>query len=189
MFIRLDNFRGVRSPAKQAEIPLRPHFSSATDDSRAISFNIDTLSRLSTPSRLNDICINDCASLLQRLFNGPHSKDCAIVSTHALTDHRGVSDDDRIWRVTKVSQFWTRRKWIVPIHRATVPEHWALCVVDIVSQHINFFDSLAEERNWLPDVKVCFYGVCILPNSCITTGHDVSRVEAGKNCGSQWSSG
>jgi hypothetical protein len=185
----LDNFRGVRSPAKLVEIPLRPHGSSANDDGRAIYFDVDTLSRLSTPSRLNDVCINDCASLLQRLFNGPHSKSCAVISTHALTDHRAASDDNRVWRVTKVSGFWTRTKWIIPIHRPIVPEHWVLCVVDIVAQHIDFFDSLAEVHNWLPDVKVCFYGVCILPNSCITTGRNVSCVEAGKNCGSQWSSG
>jgi hypothetical protein len=165
-------------------MPLRPHFSSATNDSRAISFKIDTLLRLSTPSRLDDICINDCALLLQRLFDGSHSRDCAVISTHALTDHRGISDDERIWRVTKTSQFWTRRKWIIPIHRPTPPEHWVLCVVDTVSQHINFFDSLAEVRNWLPDVKVCFHFVCILPCSHITTGCNVSCIEAGKNCSS-----
>jgi hypothetical protein len=163
------------------EIPLQPRYSSATDDSRAISFDIDTLLRLSTPARLNDICINDCASLLQRLFNGSHSKHCAVISTHALTDHRGTSDDDRIWRATKVSQFWTRTKWIIPIHRPTVPEHWVLCVVDTPSQHINFFDSLAEVRNWLPDIKVCLDCLCILPRSCLTTGCNVSRMEADKN--------
>ena len=166
---------------KCMEIPLRPRYSSATDDSRAISFDVDTLSCLSTPARLNDICINDCASLLQRLFDGSHSKHCAVISTHALTDHRGISDDDRIWRVTKVSQFWTRRKWIIPIHRPTVPEHWVLCVVDTPSQHINFFDSLAEVRNWLPDIKVCFDCLGILPCSCLTTGCNVSCMEADKN--------
>src|ERR1700677_4783438 len=101
------------------EIPLWPCYSSATDDSQAISFDIDALSHLSTPARLNDICINDGASLLRYLFHGLHSKHCAVISTTALTDHRGISDDNQIWKVTKVSQFWTRKKWIIPIHFPT----------------------------------------------------------------------
>ena len=97
---------------------------------------------------------NDCASLLQHIFDGPHSQQCAIISTHALTSHRGSSEDDQIWRVTKVSQFWMKTKWIFPIHRPQVPEHWVLCVVDTISQHVEFFDSLAEESKSLGDIKV-----------------------------------
>jgi hypothetical protein len=163
------------------EIPLQPCYSSATYDSQEISFDIDTLLHLSTPVRLNNICINNCAPPLQCPSNGSHSKHCAVISTHALTNHRGISDDDQIWRATKVSQFWTRTKWIIPLHRPTVPEHWVLCIVDTPSQDINFFDSLAEVCNWLPDIKVCLDCLCILPCSCLTTGCNVSRMEADKN--------
>lgn len=139
------------------ENALQPRRSSAKDHCRAINFGVEDLSRLSTPSRLNNICINDCASLLQRIFDGPDSLQCAIISTHTLTNHRGSSGssgDNQIWRITKVSQFWMKTKWIFPIHRPQVPEHWVLCVVDTVSQHIEFFDSLAEESKWLHDIKV-----------------------------------
>ena len=144
------------------EIPLRSHRSNASNNGRGIFFDVDTLARLSGPLRLNDACINDCALLLRCLFDGPHSEQCAIISTHALAEHRNTSDNDRIWRVTKVSRFWSKTKWIIPIHRPAVPEHWVLCVVDTASQHIDFFDSLAEVDKWLPDVNVSllFYPHC-----------------------------
>src|SRR5882762_1519856 len=135
------------------ENPVRPRHSSASGDFRAISFSAQDLSRLLTPPRLNDVCINDCASLLQRLFDGPHAKQGAIRSTHSLTKHRGDSDDDQIWRIVKVSRFWTKTKWILPIHRPEGFGHWVLCVVNTVSHHVDFFDSFADVGNWLPDIK------------------------------------
>lgn len=150
----MDNFRGVQSPSISVENPLQPHGRSAIHNCRAIHFALEDLSCLSTQSRLNDVCMNDCASLLQHILDGPPSKQCALISTHALTSHRGTVGDHQIWRLTKISQFWSKTKWIIPIHRPQIPEHWVLCVVDTVSQHIDFFDSLADEGKWLPDIKV-----------------------------------
>lgn len=139
------------SPSTPAENPLRPRSGDAIGYHRAIYFGLEDLTRLSTASMLNDVCMNDCASLLQRLFNSPQSNQCAVLSTFAVTDHRAAMDDSRIWRVTQSSRFWAKTKWIIPIHR---PGHWVLCVADISSQHIDFFDSLAGERDWLVDIKV-----------------------------------
>jgi Ulp1 protease family, C-terminal catalytic domain len=138
------------------ENPVRPRHRSASGDFRAISFGAQDLSCLLTPSRLNDVCINDCASLLRQLFDGPHAEQCAILSTYSLANHRGNSDDDQIWRVVKVSRFWTKPKWILPIHRPGGSGHWVLCVINTVSHHIDFFDSFADAGNWLPDIKVLF---------------------------------
>ncbi|KIM73187.1 hypothetical protein PILCRDRAFT_15434 [Piloderma croceum F 1598] len=179
VFIHLDNFSGVQSPSTCIENPLRPRCSSASGDCRAISFDLNDLLRLSTSSRLRDVCINDCASLLQRIFNGPHSRQCAIISIHALTNHRGTSVDNQIWTVTKVSQFWMKTKWLFPMHHSQVPEHWVLCVVDTVSQHIDFFDSLAKESKWLPDIKDVVFLVLRLAKIAAAHGHLIDVMESG----------
>jgi len=169
------------------ENPLQSRHSSGYDNHRAISFDTQDLSRLSTASRLNDVCINDCASLLQRLFDGPHSDECAILSTFALASHRDASDDAKIWRTTKIARYWLKTKWIIPIH-CPGAEHWVLCVVDIVSRHIDFFDSLAEERHWLRDIKVCSMIIFVFSTPHVfPAGCDVPRLEIGKHCSSQWS--
>ena len=91
------------SPSTPAENPLRPRSGDAIGYHRAIYFGLEDLTRLSTASMLNDVCMNDCASLLQRLFNSPQSNQCAVLSTFAVTDHRAAMDDSRIWRVTQSS--------------------------------------------------------------------------------------
>jgi hypothetical protein len=42
-----------------------------------------------------------------------------------------------------------------------------------MSQHVDFFDSLAEEGKWLPDIKVCLLICCIYTSHVIPFQQDV----------------
>lgn len=99
--------------------------------------------------------MNTCGTLLQALFPAPHPDAFAVFSTYLVTEHRCKdSGDDVLWRLTHRTQYWTKRRWLIPIHRPAIPEHWVLCVVDRISYHIDFFDSLAQKGDWLPDINV-----------------------------------
>ena len=68
-----------------------------------------------------------------------------------------LEDDHRTWRNTYKTQHWAKVKWIVPIH-CLEAHHWVLCIVDHVSQHIVFFDSFGERKEWMKDIEVSFSG-------------------------------
>ena len=59
------------------------------------------------------------------------------------------------------------------MHCPQVPEHWVLCVVDTVSQHIDFFNSLAEESKWLGNIKVYLWPHPCSHLSCILFQQDI----------------
>ena len=103
-------------------------------------------------ARLNDTCINGCATLLYSAFM-PVAVRCAILSTHDLPRVHFHADDDSLWRNASWTHFWEKPVWIIPIHRS-LPGHWVLCTVDFSSRKLLLFDSLAEQKPWKNEIKV-----------------------------------
>ena len=101
--------------------------------------------------------MNECAKLLHSLFPSPQASTYALLSTYVLADHRNHTyDDHRTWRNSYKTQYWSKSKWIIPIHRLAT-QHWVLCVVNRVSRHIDFFDSLGEQSAWMQDIQVSIH--------------------------------
>ncbi|KIJ57552.1 hypothetical protein HYDPIDRAFT_104106, partial [Hydnomerulius pinastri MD-312] len=78
----------------------------------------------------------------------------AIFSTHDLPRIRYNASDDVLWRNTSWTKYWEKSIWILPIHRPSPCGHWVLCTIDLTSQRLFLFDSLAEQRPWKNDVQV-----------------------------------
>ena len=119
----------------------------------------ESLSQLSSPTAwLNDDCINICAHLLRSLFPARQNNNYTLLSTYVMADHHNPLEDDHCtWQNTYKTQYWAKVKWIVPIHHLKA-HHWVLCIVDHVSQHIDFFDSFGECKEWMKDIEVSFSG-------------------------------
>lgn len=155
---------------------------SAANECPSVALDTASLSRLSRPtSRLNDDCINTCGKLLYSLFPSQHANNCAILSTYVLADHRNpIYDDNRTWRNSKSTEYWTKGVWIIPIHRLE-QQHWVLCVINRISKHIDFFDSFAQRSEWMKDVQVSFVHFSRGPCDSQSTLQDVmtliSRLE------------
>ncbi|KIJ58397.1 hypothetical protein HYDPIDRAFT_34233 [Hydnomerulius pinastri MD-312] len=107
----------------------------------------------SKEARLNDTCINGCAALLYSRFLSSHSDQIAIFSTHDLPRIRYNASDEVIWRNMSWTRYWEKSIWILPIHRPSPCGHWVLCTIDLTSQRLVLFDSLAEQRPWKNDTQ------------------------------------
>jgi len=103
---------------------------------------------------LNDLCINQCASLLYRHCQSPAKLHCALFSSFAVNLARqDNSTEDQIWRHVSHVEFWLRHVWIIPIH---FQNHWLLCVADIQQQELLCFDSFGDAAPWETSVlEVC----------------------------------
>jgi len=106
----------------------------------------------SETARLNDVCINGGAALLQEHFHD--TKKIAILTTYDILRVRYRASDDDLWRNIRKTKYWCRDTWILPIHRRTT-EHWVLCVICLEDHRLLLFDSLAAEHPWQQDIKVC----------------------------------
>jgi hypothetical protein len=116
-----------------------------------VDFSPFDIQRLKSPTAwLNDVCINDCAALLQFHLGGSQSDRIAIISTLAIS----TLDDGALWRVTRRSIFWRKSRWLVPIHRTVPYKHWVLGTIDFTHREVGLFDSLADESLWELDVQV-----------------------------------
>ena len=113
----------------------------------------DTNLLASAQARLNDTCINGCATLLYSVFM-PATNRCAILSTHDLPRVCFHADDDSLWWNVSWTHFWEKPVWIIPIHRSSPVGHWVLCAVDFPSRKLLLFDSLAEQKPWKNEIKV-----------------------------------
>ena len=113
----------------------------------------DTSLLASPQARLNDTCINSCATLLYSA-SMPAAMCCAILSTHDLPHTRCHADDDLLWQNTSWTHFWEKPIWIIPIHRPLPMGHWVLCTIDFPSRKLLLFDSLAEQKAWKNEIKV-----------------------------------
>jgi Ulp1 family protease len=136
-----------------------------------IQFDAQDLNRLaSATSRLNDVCLNGGAAVLQHFYSSstlssaPHSFRCAILSTFDLPRVRYNASDQDLWRNIRHSSYWSKDTWIIPIHRTRPAEHWVLAVARTASRRLLLFDSFAEAYPWRKEVKVLYY-LCIITTS------------------------
>lgn len=115
-------------------------------------FDDSALQRLSTADAcLNDDCLNGCAALLLNIF--PHSS-CAIFSTllvKNIQDSR--APEGAIWRLSRQTQYWSKKMWILPIHRPNT-QHWVVCSINPELGSIHLFDSFGEKKPWQFDFLV-----------------------------------
>jgi ligand-binding SRPBCC domain-containing protein len=133
-FLSLDYMLGVASTPNVTRYLYR-------NGRPTVQFNDEDIARLKSPTaRLNDICINGGAVLLQGLLSGPsnpsstHSQRCAILSTFDLPRVRYKLSDHDLWRhLSRNSSYWLHDIWIIPIHRAHPVEHWVLATAHLSS--------------------------------------------------------
>lgn len=119
-----------------------------------LGFDDNDMKRLLGPNEiLNNICVNQCSSILQTLFTTSYAtaSQCAILSSFDLTRIRQGSPVAEIWRKT---QYWNKTKWILPIHRP-LETHWVLAVIEVQERNILVFDSFGSSyKNWSLDLQV-----------------------------------
>jgi Ulp1 protease family, C-terminal catalytic domain len=125
-----------------------------------INFEARELDILSSPTaRLNDVCMNGGAALLQRYFSSSNypeasiAQRCALLSTFDLVHVRYKATDVDLWRNVYRSSYWLKDVWIIPIHRPQA-EHWVVCIASLQTRQLFLFDSLAARRPWRQDIKV-----------------------------------
>ena len=153
----------------------------ASDGHPSINLDPVSLSQLSHPtSQLDDDCINQCMKLLYHLFPSQHANNCTHYSMYVLTNHRNPKNDNNcIWRNSKHTECWMKLIWIIPIHRPT-QQHWVLCIVNRISKHIDFFDSIAQWSEWMNNIEVSITTLSRLSQSKFyTTGCNDTHIAAG----------
>ncbi|KIK11678.1 hypothetical protein PISMIDRAFT_19325 [Pisolithus microcarpus 441] len=116
----------------------------------------------SNETRLNDICLNGCVALLYSLYLPAHHGEIALFSTHDLPRIRYNASDDILWWTMSWTKYWEKTTWIIPIHRPSPGSHWVMCTIDLASQRLFLFDSLAEERPWKQEIQDILKLVCRL---------------------------
>ncbi|KZP30810.1 hypothetical protein FIBSPDRAFT_1038058 [Athelia psychrophila] len=108
-------------------------------------------------SCINEICVNSCAMLLQRMFEMNHpetASKCAVMSTCNIRDLREGVRDELLWQMVYHTEYWKENKeiWIIPIHRQYNDSgHWVLCVAYMKTRKLLLFDSLGDS-GWTYDV-------------------------------------
>jgi Ulp1 family protease len=124
-----------------------------------VQFRPQDLEILNNPTALlNDVCINGGAALLQHLFSAKtlplamHSQRCALFSTFDLVQIRSEASDDDLWHNVRLSRYWEKDVWILPIHRPHT-RHWVLCCISLKTHELFLFDSLVAERPWWKDIS------------------------------------
>lgn len=112
-------------------------------------------------ARLNDVCLNGVATLLQQYFALPGmptydtSRQCALFTTFDLPMVQYNASDADFWRRTHRVEYWNRKLWILPIHRAR-SEHWVMCTVIPIKGEVHLFDSFGARDPWKHEVKVWY---------------------------------
>lgn len=130
-----------------------------------------SIQRLHHPTDwLNDDCINTCSALLSQHFCNPK---CAILSSFLFETVQGPENDDKIWRLSKRTNYWSKSVWILPIHRQD-EKHWVLCSIDLNEGRILLFDSFANERRWCRDVPYIIKVIATLVNNANRQHHSLS---------------
>ncbi|KAJ8515558.1 hypothetical protein ONZ45_g7029 [Pleurotus djamor] len=103
-------------------------------------------------SWLNQTCINSCAALLQNTYG--KDSEFAIFDTYALVLIKEGATDETLRRKFSHTQFWSKNKWIIPIHRPQPDSHWVLCVADLLRKRYSVFDSFGSPVRWAEDLEV-----------------------------------
>jgi hypothetical protein len=146
--------------------------------SQAIEFDSPSINILANPGqRLNDICINSSAVLLQHIISqsSPATVSaCAIFSTFDLDRTEHCLPLLLVWWMIQGHKYWLKTIWIVPVHRKVPVEHWV--VYAILPQHcfILLFNSLADRNS-------CEHETSVSPQFCsrylkLTTANSLFEV-------------
>ncbi|KAF4568584.1 hypothetical protein EYR40_010011 [Pleurotus pulmonarius] len=133
----------------------------SADVSRTIGRRVmygESIKLLASPDAwLNDVCINGCAELLQRLFTSMFSEtaqSCAIFDTHDLVRVHSNVTDNCLWEYVMDTEYWNKNTWVIPIHRPSPEYHWVLCIARPHSHSLLLFDSFGQRQSWGRDVQV-----------------------------------
>ncbi|KAF7339251.1 ULP-PROTEASE domain-containing protein [Mycena venus] len=124
---------------------------------------------LAPRGRLNGEGINSVMASLYIIFSGSYSPyavaatRCAVLSTYDLTRAQYNASDSDLWRFLGPTEYWTKSMWLLPIHQSA-EQHWVCAVVDLPSQSIHFYNSLASESGWHRDLRVGSAAPLHLPN-------------------------
>jgi Ulp1 protease family, C-terminal catalytic domain len=133
----------------------KPHHTPRVPHRRQYFGEHDLAILRSGTARLNDVCINGGAALLQAHFD-PLNEHCAVLTTFDLVRVRYRASDEDLWRNIHKTAYWCKKTWVLPIHRRTA-EHWVICIISPNDRRLLLFDSLAGERPWQRDIKVRIY--------------------------------
>ncbi|KAL4263554.1 peptidase C48 family protein [Pleurotus pulmonarius] len=132
----------------------------SADVSRTIGRRVmygESIKLLASPDAwLDDVCINGCAELLQRLFTSMFSEtaqSCAIFDTHDLVRVHSNVTDNCLWEYVMDTEYWNKNTWVIPIHRPSPEYHWVLCIARPHSHSLLLFDSFGQQRSWGRDVQ------------------------------------
>jgi Ulp1 family protease len=137
----------------------------AAGRSRRYQFLPEDLSALGpAPRRLNDLCMNGLAALLQAVLSesgdvGHKASGCAIFSSYDLVtiQDRGskhTQASERLWARAAPLTYWAKVVWIIPINRKDPCGHWVLAVVLHRSSRLLLFDSLNDSSSWQDEIPV-----------------------------------
>ncbi|KAL0572368.1 hypothetical protein V5O48_009603 [Marasmius crinis-equi] len=142
----------------QGQIPIKGAWNARrvlyTSTSRYI-FGREEFHRLDdAKARLDDDCVNYCAALLQHQF---HGQDYSMLSTYTVPELlKPGQQTDTAWRTIRISEYWMKDTWLVPIHSRAM-EHWAIAVVKGKTREIYMFDSLSSREflnSWYQQIRL-----------------------------------
>lgn len=142
----------------------------------ALTFEPRELAMLASPAEcLNDWCINGCIPLLFSDIQPVYANQFAILSTHELPRIQHDATDQDLWRVTSRTGYWTKKCWIIPIHRPAPENHWVLCIADFSCRELRLFDSVAQQKPWEANVPVRLLGgTALMINAKFSIGCDAT---------------
>ncbi|KAJ6542921.1 hypothetical protein B0H19DRAFT_1076947 [Mycena capillaripes] len=113
------------------------------------------LDRLLAPrGRLNGESINGVLASLYIIFSRQYSPYAAAATLH---------HSQHLQAPAGPTEYWTKSVWLLPIHRPA-EQHWVCAVVDIPSQSVYCYDSLASQSGWRRDLCVGSAASLCLPN-------------------------
>lgn len=123
-----------------------------------VAMEEDTFQQFLSPSALlDDNSLNGAALLLQTQLLQSEvdaAGSVVILSTHDLVRIQYGASDEQVWRNAKITQYWTKDIWILPIHRPEA-HHWVLCVICLNKKRLCLFDSFAAKQPWHAESKIC----------------------------------
>ncbi|KAJ3553783.1 hypothetical protein NM688_g3435 [Phlebia brevispora] len=112
-------------------------------EERRVYFSPSDIARLADPHAwLNDVCIDDCASLLREAF-GNVGQACAVFTTFEVSYLR-CGAYGRLSRSARRNRYWERDIWLLPLYQEN-RKHWTLAVLVCSQRTIYHFDSFADE--------------------------------------------
>ncbi|KAL0057592.1 hypothetical protein AAF712_015755 [Marasmius tenuissimus] len=138
-----------------------PRFDHSSYAPRSIlqySFKAPQYERLDSAAKwLDDECINGCAALLQKTMRVANV-ECAVLSSFIVSEvlNPGSHCTETAWRLVRLTEYWARGTWIIPIHDRTGC-HWALAVIRVEKEEVLLFDSFGSQSfigSWLPKIQV-----------------------------------